>query len=59
MGFVNVGAAGTFRVNLWVKRACPINYEMLAIYILLQQTLICCHLPRLWPAQPVQLVVDS
>ena len=36
------------------------NYgEMLAIYILLQQTLICCHLPRLWPAQPVQLVVDS
>ena len=36
------------------------NYgEILAIYILLQQTLIYCHLPRLWPAQPIQLVVDS
>src|SRR5206468_9537725 len=42
------------------NRACSINYEkVLAIYIVLQQTLICCHLPRLWPAQPVQLVVDS
>ena len=37
-----------------------VNYgKMSAIYIHLQQALIRCHLPRLWPAQPVQLVVDS
>ena len=32
-----------------LKRAYSINYEeMLAIYILLQQTLICYHLPKLF-----------
>jgi len=33
--------------------------EEIVVYIHLQQTPICCHLPRLWPAQPIQLVVDS
>src|SRR6266513_531651 len=30
-------------VNLWLNRACSVNYgKMSAIYIHLQQTLICC-----------------
>ena len=33
--------------------------EEIVVYIHLQQTPICSHLPRLWRAQPIQLVVDS
>jgi hypothetical protein len=58
---VNGDAAESFRSNLWVKNgACSIHYErVLAVYIHLLQILICCHLPRLLPVPPVQLVINS
>jgi hypothetical protein len=52
---VNGDATESFRGQSVVEKELVllINYEeMLVIYILLQQTLSCCHLPRLWPAQP-------
>ena len=40
---INGNARWNVWVNLWVEKSLFLNYEeMLAIYILLQQTLICC-----------------
>jgi hypothetical protein len=58
---VNGDAAESCRSNLWVKNgACSIHYEkVLAVYIHLLQTLIYCHLLRLLPAPPVQLIINN
>jgi hypothetical protein len=45
--FVNGDARESFRAQsvVWNELSCSVNYEMPAIYLHLQQTVICCVLP--------------
>ena len=57
---VNGHATESFRGQSVVENGLVLlTMRRCSIYILLQQTLICCHLPRVQPAQLIQLVVDS